>query len=314
MKISIIIPVYNEEEVIRNCLASLTRQTIAKEMEIIVVDDGSTDETLDEIRETRSEIQVRRQGVGIKIFRQNHLGPGAARNLGAGQAKGDILVFVDADMEFAPDFVAKLVAPIESDQTIGTYSQEEYLLNKNAPLARCWNLNLGRQADKMEPRDFEKNPHPIYRLLKTLLRKVEKRSIEFPPDQSHVFRAIRRDKFLTVRGFDTRVGYTDDWSLARKLGIMATLALRARYYHRNPETYQEIWRQARWFGKNEFLTGNWLRKLYNLWRYCPALAVFKGIFGAVRFSVPEFFPFKLVYDTAVFTSVLRSFLNEQKFR
>ncbi|MDO8515380.1 MAG: glycosyltransferase family 2 protein [bacterium] len=261
IKYSIIIPVYNEIDVIQNCLESLKKQTVASDMEIIVVDDGSTD---------GSE--------KFATYKQKHQGPGAARNLGASHSKGKALVFVDADMEFAPDFIEKLCKPIKDD-VIGTFSKDEYLLNKDKPIARYWNMNLGRNPEKMHPENY--------------------------PDEQNVFRAILKSEFEKVGGFDENVGYTDDWSLSRKLNMMAVAAPNAVFYHNNPETYQEVWKQARWFGKNEFLTRNLVRKVYNLVRYCPLLAITKiSDFG--------FFKFKLVFNTAVFTSVILSFFNEPK--
>lgn len=261
MKVSVIIPVYNEEKVIESCLNSLAKQTIT--LEVIVVDDGSTD------------------GSGkYATFKQNHLGPGAARNLGASRASGDILVFVDADMEFEPDFIEKLIKPIEKKQTIGTFSKDEYLLNKENAWARYWNLNLGREAERMIDREEYANGSPV-------------------------FRAILKSEFDKVGGFNTKIGYTDDWSLSKKLGVLAQVAPGAKYYHRNPETLQEVWTQARWFGKNEFLTKSFIRKLLNLFRYCPFWAIFK-------IANPNFFIFKLVYNSAVFTSVFLSFFQEQK--
>lgn len=283
MKVSIIIPVYNEEKTIGSCSESLSKQTV--KCEIIVIDDGSTDNSRSVVSSQKS----------VALLQQNHQGPGAARNLGASKATGEILVFVDADMEFEPDFIEKLVAPILAsqelllrDQILGTFSKEEYLLNSDNVLARCWNLNLGRRADKMLPDNY--------------------------PDTQAVFRAILKKEFDKVGGFDTRVGYTDDWSLSRKLGIMATVAPGAKYYHRNPETFSEIWRQARWFGKNEFLTGNLVRKFYNFLRYFPPLAVVKGIWGVIRFNEPKFLPFKIVFDTAVFVSICQSFVSQEKYK
>lgn len=270
MKISVIISVYNEEKVIGNCLTSLSKQTVAKEMEVIVVDDGSSDGTITKIQDTRHKIQV---------FRQKHMGAGAARNLGAKHAKGDILVFVDADMEFEKDFLEKLTKPITDKKAIGTFSREEYLLNKENKWARYWNLNLGREAERLIGREEYKSESPV-------------------------FRAILKSKFDEVGGFDTNVGYTDDWSLSRKLGIKAVVT-NAKFYHRNPETLTEVWNQARWFGKNEFLTKNLVRRLYNLFRYFPFWAIFK-IYD------PQFFVFKLVYNCAVFTSVALSFMGEKK--
>lgn len=264
---SVILPVYNEINVIEKCLKSLEKQTIKGE--IIVVDDGSTDGSIDAVKKYKSLISLK----------QNHQGPGAARNLGAAKAKGDILVFVDADMEFEPDFIEKLIDPIVKNETIGTFSKEEYLLNKDNVWAGFWNLNLGRKADRMLPENY--------------------------PDTAPVFRAILKKEFDKAGGFDTNVGYTDDWTTSRKLNVLAVAAPGAKFYHRNPETLKEVWVQARWFGKNSFLTKNLIRKIYNLFRYCPFWAMFK---------LPDtnFVAFKLVYNSAVFVSVLLSFFGEQK--
>lgn len=262
MKVSIIIPVYNEIKVLPNCLASLKKQTVP--LEIIVVDDGSTDGSQN-----------------YASLHQKHLGPGAARNLGAKNAQGEILVFVDADMEFEPDFVQKLIQPIVDKKFIGTFSKDEYLLNENNPWARFWNLNLGRPAKQMLPIDYR--------------------------DTQPVFRAVLKKDFDRVGGFDTSLGYTDDWSLSRKLNQQAVVAAGAKFYHRNPETLGEVWQQARWFGKNEFLTKNMMRKLFNLFRYFPLWSL-RRIFN---FS---YFVFTFVYSSGVFTSVLFSFAGEQKYK
>ena len=260
---SIILPVFNEISVLPNCLESLGKQTVFGQMEIIVVDDGSSDGS-----------------DKFATLKQSHQGPGAARNLGASKAKGEILVFVDADMEFEGDFVEKLTKPIIEQKTIGTFSKEEYLLNKDNVWARLWNLNLGREESRMIGRGEYPNGCPV-------------------------FRAILKSKFDQSGGFDENVGYTDDWSLSKKLGVQATYASGAKYYHRNPDSLSEVWTQARWFGKNEFLTKNLVRKLYNLFRYCPFWSIFK-IFDFY------FFIFKIVYNSAVFTSIILSFFGENK--
>jgi len=124
VKISVIIPIYNEASVIDACLQSLSKQTY-RDLEIIVVDDGSTDGTLSNIR-------------GVKLLKQEHEGPGAARNLGVKESLGEIIVFVDADMVFKEDFIEKLIKPITGGVTKGTFSKDEYVSNWNSVWARCW--------------------------------------------------------------------------------------------------------------------------------------------------------------------------------
>ena len=140
MKISVIIPTYNEAQVIGECLLSLAKQSI-KDFEVIVVDDGSTDDTLTVI--TKLQVSYK-----LHVTRQKHQGPGVARNLGAKQAKGQILVFVDADMIFGKDFLRFLVKPIIEGKYKGVFSKEEYVSNWDNVWAKCWNFNEGWEHKK----------------------------------------------------------------------------------------------------------------------------------------------------------------------
>ena len=89
-KISFIIPVYNVEEYLEQCLDSLINQTLDN-IEIICVDDGSTDESY-EILKTYQKKDSR-----IRLFKQENSGQGKARNLALDNAKGEYILFVDSD-------------------------------------------------------------------------------------------------------------------------------------------------------------------------------------------------------------------------
>ena len=89
-KVSVIIPVYNTEKYLTDCLNSLINQTL-KEIEIICVDDGSTDNSLS-ILNKYSKIDKR-----IIVLKQENKGGGIARNYGMSIAKGEYLIFLDSD-------------------------------------------------------------------------------------------------------------------------------------------------------------------------------------------------------------------------
>ncbi len=272
--VSIIIPAYNEETLIGECLRSIAGQSYSR-LEVIVVDDGSTDRTLEVAKNLK-----------VKTLSQNHKGPGSARNLAATHAKGEILVFVDADMTFDKNFVEDLVSPILKGDAIGTFSKNEMNKNSKNTWSACWNINRNLPSDRLIPPDY--------------------------PSTSPVFRAILKTKFESVGGFSLTGEYTDDWSLSKKLGIKSTLASGALYYHVNPSTLEEVWKQARWIGKNEFISGSLPRKIRSAFFYSLPVSLMIGIYKSKISGNFSFIIFKLIYDFAVWVSVIMSFLSEQK--
>ncbi|HEX8923043.1 MAG TPA: glycosyltransferase family A protein, partial [Pyrinomonadaceae bacterium] len=100
--ISVIIPVHNGGAHLDRCLDAL--MTSAGDFEIILVDDASTDESA-----------AHAQARGIRVLRQDaRRGPGAARNLGAQEARGKILLFIDADVAVRPSTVARVASHFQS--------------------------------------------------------------------------------------------------------------------------------------------------------------------------------------------------------
>ena len=87
MFFSVVIPTYNRLALLQRTLASVRRQSYA-DFEVIVVDDGSTDAT----REWLAS-----QGGDLRVLERSNRGPGAARNLGAREAGGDYVAFLDSD-------------------------------------------------------------------------------------------------------------------------------------------------------------------------------------------------------------------------
>jgi len=104
--ISIIIPVYNKEKYIEGCLNSVLNQTY-KNLEVIVVDDGSTDNSL-QIIQQKAKHENR-----LKIITQNNLGRSRARNVGINASTGKYLLMVDADDCIAFNCIEKMYQAIE---------------------------------------------------------------------------------------------------------------------------------------------------------------------------------------------------------
>lgn len=92
IKVSVIVPVYNDEEYIQTSISSIMNQEFSETYEIIVVDDGSTDNSLDIAQELLSKAAI-----PYKLVHQRNSGVSVARNHGIEVSRGDYLVFVDSD-------------------------------------------------------------------------------------------------------------------------------------------------------------------------------------------------------------------------
>ncbi len=111
-KISVIVPAYNMEDYLKRCLDSIIHQTL-KDIEIVCIDDGSTDNSLLIFEEYAANDDR------IKIYSQENLGLSAARNSGIAQSTGEYIGFVDSDDFVDLDFYEKLYnAAIENDADI----------------------------------------------------------------------------------------------------------------------------------------------------------------------------------------------------
>lgn len=112
MRLSIIIPVYNEKETIKNILHKVEQvnlQDLGLSKEIIIVDDGSSDGTTDILQELAN------RGYSI-LYHQHNMGKGASVHTGLEKATGEVIIIQDADLEYDPEEYRRLLAPITSGQ------------------------------------------------------------------------------------------------------------------------------------------------------------------------------------------------------
>lgn len=152
IKVSVIMPVYNAEDYLRQCLDSVMNQTL-KEIEIICVDDGSTDSSPVILEEYAG-----RDG-RLQVLHQENKYAGCARNLGLSKASGKYVIFWDSDDFFALETLEKLYAKCEEDQAqIGicgankldnelqlSYPAGEYLVKSRVPETMPFNKRqMGR--------------------------------------------------------------------------------------------------------------------------------------------------------------------------
>lgn len=182
VKVSVIIPVYNGETHLRQCLDSVCGQTL-REIEIICVDDGSTDSSLQILKEYQAKDER------VQVLHQNNQYAGAARNHGKRQAAGEYLVFWDCDDFFEPDALEKMyekAVSVQADVCVcgaSQYLQEKEMLVPH--LARYMNK---KRIPKEESFNIKSNEEYILNFTneaawnKMFRREfVEKLNLDFQP-------------------------------------------------------------------------------------------------------------------------------------
>jgi len=135
MKVSIIIPIYNAENYLKKCLDSIINQTY-KNIEIILINDGSTDNSLEICKQYKDD--------RIKLINQKNSGVSTARNVGLDLVTGDYITFVDSDDWLELDAIESMVNFIEIRKTdIARFNYQINGVNQNA-------------SQKLEKTDIEK--------------------------------------------------------------------------------------------------------------------------------------------------------------
>ena len=128
--ISIVIPAYNEEKNIQECLESVFNSDYPlSKIEVIVIDDGSTDNTM----------QILKKNKNLKILRQNHLGKVAALNHGALKSSNEFIVTIDADTILNNNCIKELLSPF-ADSNIGATTGNNNVKNNKSILGTFQNV------------------------------------------------------------------------------------------------------------------------------------------------------------------------------
>lgn len=124
-RVSIILPVYNVEKYIEDCVESIVNQT-SKAFELIVVDDETKDNSI-----SLAEAQLKKSDVDYKIIHRKNGGLSAARNTGIKAAQGDYLCFVDSDDVINPQYVETLLNDIEENEVSMAIANFKWVTDKD---------------------------------------------------------------------------------------------------------------------------------------------------------------------------------------
>lgn len=136
-RFSVVVPAHQAADVLPGCLEALTRQSLARPLyEIIVVDDGSTDDTAAVAR-----------AANVQVISQPKGGPASARNAGIAAARGEIVLFTDADCAPAPDWLAQMVTPFADPLVQGV--KGVYRTRQREVIARLVQLEYAIRYERM---------------------------------------------------------------------------------------------------------------------------------------------------------------------
>jgi cellulose synthase/poly-beta-1,6-N-acetylglucosamine synthase-like glycosyltransferase len=209
--VSIIVPVFNAARRIAACLEAICGQAAPWNAEILVVNDGSSDNTTEVVRRFPQ----------VRLIHQSNAGPAAARNRGAFEAGGAIIVFTDDDCVPAPGWLNAMLTPFDDAGIVA--SKGVYRTRQKELVARFVQT------------EYEDR----YRLMK------KSDSIDFVDTYSAAF---RRDRFLELNGFDPQfpLACAEDAELSYRMaarGWKMKFVPDAVVYHTHPQTLSEYLRK-----------------------------------------------------------------------
>ena len=219
---SVIIPLYNKAPYIEKALQSVLQQTF-RDFEIIVVDDGSTDNGAEIVKKvfstdylTAHQLQIPLKG--FQLISQPNQGVSTARNNGAKQAKENYLAFLDADDEWHPEYLAKMKQLIEQFPDAGLWASNYYIVKNGR----------NRQATVGVEKDFSKgiiNYFQVY--AKTLCMPIWTGAA-----------IVSKKVFEEEHGFKPQLKLGEDFDLWVRIAIkhpVAFLNEPLAYYHQDVE-------------------------------------------------------------------------------
>lgn len=183
LDVSVIMPAFQASRTIESALLSIAAQT-QRPREVIVIDDGSSDGTLDIVRAARAGMR----DIDLQLYTQPHLGPGAARNRGLAAARGRYVAFLDADDLWLPEKLQRSVNALESNDC-GMVAHN--IVEVSAAGERVVDCRQRWLANPMDP-------------LRTLF-------VRGYVSSSTV--VVRRELILAAGGFDPSLGSGQDYDL-----------------------------------------------------------------------------------------------------
>ena len=199
--ISVIIPVYNKELTIKRTVKSVLNQTNV-DFELIIVDDGSTDKSLQIIKDSFDDKRIR-------YVKQENSGVSVARNNGVEYARGEWIAFLDGDDIWLPTYLEEMY--------------NAYSLNKNAVMIGCASYTAYFNSDRVSTK----------RMIDSCYNQACTINFFTNPDiMSHIgATCIKKDVFLKIGGFNEKMKNNEDVLLIAKISLVGDYVYVGKMLH-----------------------------------------------------------------------------------
>lgn len=203
--VSVIIPVFNKEKYLAKCLESVEKQSYSN-IEVIIVDDGSTDLSIEIAKAFEKKHE------NFRLIFGKHSGPGGARNIGLSKAKGEYVTFLDADDELKSDYISQLMKFEDFDLVV---SGLEMIDAKNKRKISCISLTDKTIKSTVGILDLICNSevYPIFAVSYTklyklnIIKNISFRNISIGEDSLFVMEYLKFAKNIKIISY---VGYLNN--------------------------------------------------------------------------------------------------------
>jgi glycosyltransferase involved in cell wall biosynthesis len=205
--LSVIIPTYNRSAMVRDCVRSLLSCGVAG-LQVVVVDDGSTDDT---------EATVRALGDGVVYLRQQNQGPAAARNLGFRHSAGRYVAFLDDDDQWLPGVPARVLGLLDRHPDVDAVFADAQITWADKPPISWLDFTSGDALLELP----HSEPEPGFRVFerRPFFRRLVYRNAMFIGAV-----VMRREAFQRAGMFDTSLRGAADWELWMRMAAGMTFA------------------------------------------------------------------------------------------
>ena len=266
--ISIITPTFNRSIELEFLIQSINKQTLDnKYFEMIICDDGSTDDTYDRIKKWTNEVQF-----SLKYFKQNNLGPGAARNYGVKNSNGELIVFIDSDCEADKDWL-KIIYDCYRENMFDAFGGPDDSKDDFSLIQKAINFSMTSFFTTGGIRGHKKN----------MVTKF------FP--RSHNM-GVKKILFNKVGGFGS-LRHGQDIELSNKIynsGAKVKLLIDAVVYHRRRTTLKKFFRQVYNWGAARINLGKIDKKMLKIIHFIPSIFLILSLILLLgTFIIPKLF-------------------------